>query len=117
MNKRSLGTQKEDLACAFLEVKGVHILEKNYRNRQGEIDLIGREKDVLVFFEVKYRRGNKNGYPEEAVSIYKQRKICRVADYYRMLHGISDFSPLRYDVIAIEGEKIRWIKNAFVHIF
>ncbi|MFG6355404.1 MAG: YraN family protein [Acetatifactor sp.] len=115
MNRRKVGTDGETLAAAFLEKQGVSILERNYRNKSGEIDLIGRDGEYLVFFEVKYRRCGDCGHPEEAVGSVKQRQICRVADYYRITHGISLQAAQRYDVIAIEGEQIRWVKNAFPH--
>ena len=88
-------------------------MEKNFRNRFGEIDLIGYDGEYLVFFEVKYRKSKDAGYGEEAVNAHKQHKICRVSDYYRTIHGIGDFTPLRYDVIAINGEEIRWVRDAF----
>lgn len=115
MNRRKVGTDGETLAAAFLEKQGVSILERNFRDRNGEIDLIGRDGEYLVFFEVKYRRGAGMGHPEEAVGSAKQRQICRVADYYRISHGISPQEAQRYDVVAIEGEQIRWVKNAFPH--
>ncbi len=115
MNKRSVGTHKEKMAEEFLLSRGVRIVERNYRNRQGEIDLIGIDGEYLVFFEVKYRKNNSKGYPEDAVSFYKQRNICKVADYYRLVKQVRGDRCIRYDVIAIEGEEIRWIKNAFWH--
>ena len=115
MNKRKVGAEKESLSAAFLEKQGVIILERNYRNRSGEIDLIGREGEYLVFFEVKYRHNANMGHPEEAVGYAKQRQICRVADYYRYVRGHSSQMSVRYDVIAIEGEQMRWVKNAFPH--
>jgi len=115
MNKRKVGTDKEFLASAFLEKQGVTILERNYRNRSGEIDLIGREGEYLVFFEVKYRCNADMGHPEEAVGYAKQRQICRVADYYRCVRRLPLETAVRYDVIAIEGERLSWVKNAFPH--
>ncbi len=115
MNKRRVGTDKEALAAGYLESRGVVILEYNFRSRRGEIDLIGRDQEYLVFFEVKYRRSTNQGYPEEAVFYAKQKKICRAADYYRYIRHIPMQTAIRYDVIAIEGEQIRWVKNAFPH--
>lgn len=115
MNKRKVGADKESLAAAFLEKQGVTILEHNFRNRSGEIDLIGRDGEYLVFFEVKFRHNADMGHPEEAVGYAKQRQICRVADYYRCVKGLSSQTAVRYDVIAIEGEQVRWVKNAFSH--
>lgn len=117
MNTREVGTSYEKMAENFLKQNGVLICEKNFRNRKGEIDMIGRDQEYLVFFEVKYRATNKKGSPIEAVTRAKQKTICKVADYYRMLHGIGEFTAIRYDVIAICGEEIQWYKNAFAHIY
>lgn len=117
MNTRKTGTEYEEKAAEYLGKQGVRILEKNYRNRNGEIDLIGRDKEYLIFFEVKYRKSMKAGAPAEAVTFYKQKKICQVADYYRLTHGIGEFCAVRYDVISICGEEITWYQNAFSHIY
>lgn len=117
MNTRKTGTAYEEKAAEYLGKQGVRILEKNYRNRNGEIDLIGRDKEYLIFFEVKYRKSMKAGAPAEAVTFYKQKKICQVADYYRLTHGIGEFCAVRYDVISICGEEITWYQNAFSHIY
>lgn len=117
MNTRKKGTEYEQVAAGYLQRQGVNILEYNYRSRRGEIDLIGRDGEYTVFFEVKYRTNDRKGAPAEAVNFAKQKTICRVADYYRMTHGMGEFSAVRYDVIAIEGETITWYKNAFSHIY
>lgn len=116
MNKREVGAFYERKAGAFLEGKGLTILQYNFRSRAGEIDIVAREKETTVFVEVKYRKDERLGLPEEAVDCRKQGKICRVADYYRMLHKMGDFSPVRFDVVAICGEEIRWYPNAFEYI-
>lgn len=116
MNKRKTGTVWELRAKEYLSEKGVRIVEQNFRNRHGEIDLIGYHEGYLVFFEVKYRRNNGKGTPEDAVGYTKQKQICQVATYYRCIHRIAIDTPVRYDVIAIEGEEFRWYKNAFAHI-
>lgn len=115
MNKRRTGMAAELRAAAYLSEKGVHILEKNFQNRHGEIDIIGFHEGYLVFFEVKYRSSCRNGYPEAAVNYRKQRQICQVAAYYRYVHKVSLNTPVRYDVVAIEGQEIRWYQNAFEH--
>lgn len=112
-NKRNIGTEYEKLAEEYLVKNGVRIVERNFRSRFGEIDLIGYDREYLVFFEVKYRVNESAGYAEEAVNLKKQRTICKVADYYRVKHAVSDFAPMRFDVIAVSGEEIRWIQNAF----
>ena len=116
-NKRKLGAKKEELAARYLEKKGVRILERNFRSRQGEIDLIARHGEYLVFCEVKYRRNNEKGTPQDAVGLAKQKKICKVADYYRLIHGLGDSVSVRYDVVAIEDDQIEWLPNAFPHVY
>lgn len=116
MNKRAEGTERERQAARYLEDRGMRITERNFRCRQGEIDLIGWHQGYLVFVEVKYRSGSGKGYAAEAVDIRKQRRICRVADFYRCARGIGGDVGVRYDVVAIQGEEISWIPNAFSHI-
>lgn len=113
MNKRKIGAEQEERACQYLMKQGVRIMERNFRCRQGEIDIIGYEKEYLVFFEVKYRKDDSKGNASEAVGFRKQRKICRVSDYYRMIHGSPLDTQVRFDVIAIDGDRIEWIRNAF----
>lgn len=116
MNKREKGAQKEEQVCAYLLSKGIKIKERNFRCKQGEIDIIGYDGDFLVFFEVKYRSSRSAGSAAEAVGLTKQRKICRVADYYRMIHHCKEDTPIRFDVAAIDGEDLQWIKNAFYYL-
>lgn len=118
-NKRAIGTNYEQMAADFLEQNGCRILERNFRCRQGEIDIIGKHEGYLVFVEVKYRATEDSGNAAEAVNTAKQKKICRVADYYRMKCGVGDDRPIRYDVIAIQGKEghVDWYQNAFCHIY
>ena len=116
-NKRQIGADKERLAAEYLTARGMEILERNFRNRQGEIDIVGRHGQYLVFVEVKFRSGIDMGMAVEAVDVRKQRQICKVADYYRMIHRLGDNTAVRYDVLAIQGEEIQWIQNAFPHIY
>lgn len=115
MNKRECGQEKERLAENYLKERGVRILCRNFRCRQGEIDLIGADGAYLVFIEVKYRNSNRLENPFAAVGTAKQRKICRTADYYRLVKGVPADMPIRYDVVGICGEMIEWMKNAFPH--
>lgn len=117
MNTRKKGAEYEQIAAKYLQSRGVRLLERNYRNRFGEIDIIGTDGEYTVFFEVKYRKSDIKGSPAEAVNYKKQKTICKVADYYRMAHGMGEFSAVRYDVIAIEKDEITWHKNAFEHIY
>ncbi len=115
-NKRETGSAYERFAADFLEKRGCRILKMNYRNRFGEIDLVGKDGDDLVFFEVKERRTGQAGSAAEAVTLSKQKKICAVSDTYRFMEKVSPDTQIRYDVIAIDGNKINWIKNAFEYI-
>lgn len=112
MNKRQLGTQKERLAGKLLMKNGYEIISFNYRCRFGEIDIIAKENDMLVFVEVKYRSNEKMGMPQEAVDIRKQHKIIQVARYYCLSHGLSQM-PCRFDVVAILGTRYKIVKDAF----
>lgn len=117
INKRSIGTIKENVAREFLENNGVKIIRMNYRCKAGEIDIIGMDNDTYVFFEVKYRKDLKMGHPAEAVTKYKQRVISRVADYFRYKYKIPDYASFRFDVIAIIGDELLWYKNAFEYYY
>lgn len=116
MNTREIGSAKEAVAAKYLTARGLRVTEQNFRCRQGEIDIVGYHEGYLVFVEVKYRGSGSRGTALEAVNGRKQRRICRTADYYRYLHHLGDNTPVRYDVLAIQGEDIRWIQNAFPHI-
>jgi putative endonuclease len=117
VNTREKGNDKEQLAAEYLSKNGMRITERNFRSRQGEIDIIGYDGGYIVFVEVKYRAGENKGNALAAVNITKQRKICRTADYYRYIHHIGDDSLIRYDVVGIQGDEITWVKNAFPHSF
>ncbi len=112
MNSRVIGTFYEEAAIAYLQKQNIRIIEHSYKcGRVGEIDLIGEGEGCLIFFECKYRKNHSAGYPAQAVNSTKQRTIRRCAEYYLMNHKTDLF--IRFDVIAIEGEQIDWIKNAF----
>ena len=113
MNRRKTGSRYEQKAVDYLERRGITILERNYRCRSGEIDVIAEDERYLVFVEVKYRRDTKKGDPAEAVGFYKQRRIRNAAEYYLYCHQNRTYVPCRFDVVSILGEEIRWIKNAF----
>lgn len=113
-NRRKIGTEYEEKAVALLEEQGYLILERNYHNRYGEIDIIARRESVLVFVEVKFRNHQDFGDPMEAVGRQKQRRICRVALYYCSRLGVGTEVSCRFDVVAIYGDQtIRHIENAF----
>jgi putative endonuclease len=116
MNRRKQGTAGEDLAVQYLQKNGLKILERNYRFERGEIDIVAEDGEDLVFVEVKARRSNSFGAPEDAVTEEKQKQVYNVADGYLFEHNIDD-RPCRFDVVAIEFQngcnEIRHIRNAF----
>lgn len=112
-NLRRTGADYEKAAGGYLESLGYEILEYNYRCRLGEIDIVAKDGEYIVFFEVKYRADQRKGTPLEAVDIRKQNIIFRCAMYYLTQHRLSDV-PCRFDVIGIEDTKVTHIKNAFM---
>lgn len=113
MNKRTLGTEYEKKACTYLQEQKYEILECNYRCRMGEIDIIARDGKYLVFLEVKYRGKGTCGYAASAVTKKKQQVISHVAAFYLLKNRLSDSTPCRFDVVAIDGDQITLYKNAF----
>ena len=111
MNRRKLGFSYEKIACQYLEEQGLKILEMNYHIRQGEVDIIAREGNILVFLEVKYRRDERYGHPAEAVTPAKQKKICLVAKHYCYTRHFD--GAVRFDLVSLCGEEIIWYRDAF----
>ena len=114
-NTRKTGARYEKHAGAYLEAHGYEILQYNYRCKKGEIDIVAKDGEYLVFCEVKYRAGVSGGSPAEAVDLRKQKKISGSAMYYLMENYLTDV-PCRFDVVAIQGREITLIKNAFDYI-
>lgn len=113
-NLRDIGAKKEDLAAEYLRKKGYFIIEKNYRVKQGEIDLVVRDGSCIVFVEVKYRKDENCGNPFEAVTVRKQKQICKTAVFYMNQNKINpDNTAIRFDVIGIIGDRISHLSNAF----
>ncbi len=113
MNKRQLGMDKEECAAKYLIQQGYRILERNYRTRFGEIDIIAKEGEYLCFVEVKFRSNHTYGTGLDAVDYHKQAKIRQVANYYLMKNGYGEWTSCRFDIVAMEGEKILLLRNAF----
>lgn len=112
-NKRATGARYEEMAIQYLKGIGYEILEKNFRCRLGEIDIIAKDQIYLVFIEVKFRATKKKGIPEEAITHRKQKIISKVADYYLMKTDKVMNIPIRFDVVTILGDKIKVYQNAF----
>lgn len=113
INKRKLGAKAEQTIKEYLEQQGISVLEMNYRCRQGEVDVIAFDGIYYVFIEVKYRNSLRYGLPQEAVDIKKQRRISKTALYYLYSHALSEDTPVRFDVAAVFGEEIHYIRDAF----
>ena len=113
---QQFGEKSESVAVNCLKKQGYKIIELNYRNKLGEIDIIAKQGETLVFIEVKARKSSRFGRPELAVTPKKQRKISMVALYYLKSTKQSS-AKARFDVVAInstdDGPSIKIIKNAF----
>ena len=114
--QQQFGRQSELLAAKFLVKQGYKILASNYSTPAGEIDIIAKEKDVIVFVEVKARRSDRYGSPERAITKTKQRKISMVALSYLKENRQSN-AKARFDVVTVNAgcrdTQIDIIKNAF----
>jgi len=113
--QQSIGRANENLAYEYLQQQGLVLVERNYSCRRGEIDLIMRDQDILVFIEVRYRRHDRFGSAMESVNIQKQKRLILTAKHYLL----QTRTPLnaRFDVVAISGiaadTSIEWVQNAF----
>lgn len=112
-NCRETGALYEQKAVSFLEKKGYQIVERNFYSKYGEIDIIARDREYLVFVEVKFRKNAYLGAALEAVTPAKQKRIIRSAMYYIYSNRKLYDTACRFDVLAFEGEKIFHIENAF----
>jgi putative endonuclease len=100
MNKQEKGDAGEKLACSALKKKGYRIIEQNYRCRYGEIDIIARHKDSLVFIEVRSKTGTSFGSPEESITSGKKQRLISTALDYLNAHGKPD-ENWRFDFVAV----------------
>jgi putative endonuclease len=100
-NRQFLGQTGEDLACKELERRGYAILARRYRSRFGEIDIVARCGETIVFVEVKARAGDDFGGGAAAVTPWKQRRIAQMAVDYLSRHSLHD-QPCRFDVVTVD---------------
>ena len=113
MSSREEGLRGEETAIETLKRKGYRIVERNYRNRLGEIDVIAEEGGCLVFVEVKKRNTPFFGEAVCAIDERKKRHLVKAALFYLKMHRCADRS-VRFDVIGIDAERIKLVKNAFL---
>ncbi|MCE5180779.1 MAG: YraN family protein [Betaproteobacteria bacterium] len=114
MSPGNRGAEAEQLAAKFLQRQGLRLVETNYRCRFGEIDLICRDRDVLVFVEVRLREGEAFGGAAASITERKQHKIVLAARHY--LQRQTALPACRFDVVLLRGLRdndIEWIRNAF----
>ncbi|MBN2514935.1 MAG: YraN family protein [Deltaproteobacteria bacterium] len=115
INKKT-GKRGEEIAVSFLKKKGYTIVEQNYRCVFGEIDIVARHRGDIVFIEVKSRKSENFGNPEEAVGFNKQRKMSQIALNYLNEKRLDDHGA-RFDVVAVkllpDGNKVKLFTNAF----
>ena len=103
MARQRLGREGEDLACDALRDAGYLVIERRYRTKHGELDIIARHGTYLVFIEVKARQDGSFGDPPEAVTLQKQQRMVWMATDYLARHGLLD-APCRFDVVGVETE-------------
>jgi len=111
------GQQAEEIARQYLQQQGLVTIDSNFFSRQGEIDLIMRDNEFLVFIEVRYRKHCRYGHPLETINYSKQQKIFKTVQYFLLKHPQFNRLPCRIDAVAIHpqeqsGENIEWVKNA-----
>jgi putative endonuclease len=114
--RQSLGKHGEDLACRELEGRGYAIVARRYRCRGGEIDIIARDGETLVFVEVKARENRRFGAGAEAVTPFKRQRIARIAREYLVRHHRSD-CRCRFDVVSIHFDTGRPVVELFQNAF
>jgi putative endonuclease len=112
---RKLGNLAEDYACKLLLKNNYQIIERNFRSKFGEIDIVAVKERVLVFVEVKARWSRKFGTPEEAVTPVKLWKIQKTAEYYSLTHPKLP-TKLRIDVVALEIDGIKVISAKIINV-
>lgn len=113
LHKRAIGDEKERLAERFLCRKGATVIQRNFSGPRGEIDLILKQGEYLVFVEIRYRQNRTFGGAAASVSMAKQKKIIATAQHFLQSQPEWQRSPCRFDVIAIDGNDINWITDAF----
>ena len=110
LNTREIGNKYEDKSVETLVREAYRILERNYQNRFGEIDIIAEKNKEIVFIEVKYRKTSKFGYGYEAVDRRKIMKILKLANYYIQSKKYQNYK-IRFDCMSYLGDELDWIKD------
>ena len=119
--RNKLGSDAEAFACQYLSEQGLKILAQNYRIRQGEIDIIAQEHEMLVFIEVRMRKHHSFGGAAQSIDARKQQRLIKTAQHYLMKTGLTDAQPCRFDAICLspapssqqDSFTTDWIRDAF----
>ncbi|MFB5759748.1 YraN family protein [Paenibacillus medicaginis] len=117
-NRRSKGTLGEEMAAQYLTGKGWRIIERNWRCRSGEVDIIAEKEGTLIFIEVRSRTGATHGTAAESVTARKIAQVRHIAEIYLHMRGAADI-PVRFDMIAVrllpdqQAEVMEHIEAAF----
>lgn len=116
-DRRAIGAAVEAAAARFLQANGLVLVDANLRYRDGEIDLLMRDGEVLVFVEVRYRSREDFGGAAASVTLGKQKRVIRAATRYLVAHPAAAALPCRFDVISADGDpeapRIEWLRAAF----
>jgi putative endonuclease len=113
-SSRDKGITGEKTARKYLKKHGLKIIEVNFRVKLGEIDIIAREKDTLVFVEVKSAMNTSFGNPLDWIPLWKQRRIIRVSQLYMLNKGLHDKTQVRYDVVGVDPDRnVCHVRDAF----
>lgn len=122
-DKKIVGDCVEDKAVDYLSSLGLKIISQNYLCKMGEVDIIARDEDMLVFIEVRYRKDSRFGGSAFSVNRKKQKRVIKAAAHYLQSHRLTNKIACRFDVMAIEGKiaferklaesQLNWIKGAF----
>lgn len=117
-NRALTGKMAETAACAYLERRGLRCIEKNFRCRFGEIDLVMRTEEIIVFVEVRFRRATNPVSSLVSVDYRKQMKLARTAAWYLGQKSATGGEAVRFDVVAVDGRShgdyaLQWVRDAF----
>ncbi len=115
---QSVGNHAESLALHFLRNNGMHFICRNYRCRFGEIDLIMRDRDCLVFVEVRYRKSTSFVSAAQSVTLWKQHKLIRAAQFFVTCNAAYADDVMRFDIVGIDettsgSQSLQWLADAF----
>ena len=112
---RARGETTERVAAEWLQAQGLRLIARNQHAKGGELDLVMRDGDTLVFVEVRHRTDSRHGHPLETVNASKQRRLIQAARFYLLRNGLS--CPCRFDVVGVTGTsphlEFIWVRAAF----